>query len=161
MSIAVLTKRSFVLKSTVFCGLSSSGRAPPCQGGGSEFEPRRPLHCTKDLLQNSFGANFLWRHSQAVRQRTANPRFPGPIPGGASKMNTPTERPGCFAVFTAPRTAGRPASSDSGRTRRPGPRSGPPWPAARRPRRRYRSTRNIPPRTGSAAARRRRGRRAR
>ena len=26
------------------CGLSSSGRAPPCQGGGSEFEPRHPLH---------------------------------------------------------------------------------------------------------------------
>ena len=26
------------------CGFSSSGRAPPCQGGGSEFEPRRPLH---------------------------------------------------------------------------------------------------------------------
>ena len=26
------------------CGHSSSGRAPPCQGGGSEFEPRRPLH---------------------------------------------------------------------------------------------------------------------
>ena len=25
------------------CGLSSSGRAPPCQGGGSEFEPRSPL----------------------------------------------------------------------------------------------------------------------
>ena len=25
-------------------GLSSSGRAPPCQGGGSEFEPRHPLH---------------------------------------------------------------------------------------------------------------------
>ena len=24
-------------------GRSSSGRAPPCQGGGSEFEPRRPL----------------------------------------------------------------------------------------------------------------------
>ena len=27
----------------VSCGRSSSGRAPPCQGGGSEFEPRRPL----------------------------------------------------------------------------------------------------------------------
>ena len=27
-------------------GFSSSGRAPPCQGGGSEFEPRNPLqHC--------------------------------------------------------------------------------------------------------------------
>ena len=25
------------------CGCSSSGRAPPCQGGGSEFEPRHPL----------------------------------------------------------------------------------------------------------------------
>ena len=25
------------------CGCSSSGRAPPCQGGGSEFEPRQPL----------------------------------------------------------------------------------------------------------------------
>ena len=25
------------------CGRSSSGRAPPCQGGGSEFEPRCPL----------------------------------------------------------------------------------------------------------------------
>ena len=25
------------------CGRSSSGRAPPCQGGGSEFEPRSPL----------------------------------------------------------------------------------------------------------------------
>ena len=26
------------------CGCSSSGRAPPCQGGGSGFEPRHPLH---------------------------------------------------------------------------------------------------------------------
>ena len=31
------------------CGFSSSGRAPPCQGGGSEFEPRNPLQ-TKPLL---------------------------------------------------------------------------------------------------------------
>ena len=29
---------------TCSCGCSSSGRAPPCQGGGSEFEPRHPLH---------------------------------------------------------------------------------------------------------------------
>ena len=28
---------------TTKCGCSSSGRAPPCQGGGSEFEPRHPL----------------------------------------------------------------------------------------------------------------------
>ena len=30
-------------KEAAICGRSSSGRAPPCQGGGSEFEPRRPL----------------------------------------------------------------------------------------------------------------------
>ena len=34
---------SYILLSEL-CGRSSSGRAPPCQGGGSEFEPRRPLH---------------------------------------------------------------------------------------------------------------------
>ena len=28
---------------------------------------------------------FIGRHSQAVRQRSAKPLFPGPIPGGASK----------------------------------------------------------------------------
>jgi hypothetical protein len=26
----------------------------------------------------------MWRHGQAVRQRSAKPLFPGPIPGGAS-----------------------------------------------------------------------------
>ena len=33
-------------------GLSSSGRAPPCQGGGSEFEPRSPLqiHCPHESV---------------------------------------------------------------------------------------------------------------
>ena len=30
----------------MICGCSSSGRAPPCQGGGSEFEPRHPLQKT-------------------------------------------------------------------------------------------------------------------
>ncbi len=33
-----------VYNSFCICGCSSSGRAPPCQGGGSEFEPRHPLH---------------------------------------------------------------------------------------------------------------------
>ena len=28
---------------------------------------------------------FIRRHSQAVRQRSAKPLFPGPIPGGASR----------------------------------------------------------------------------
>ena len=33
------------------CGCSSSGRAPPCQGGGSEFEPRQPLQKKKHRLK--------------------------------------------------------------------------------------------------------------
>ena len=53
-----------------FRGFSSSGRAPPCQGGGSEFEPRNPLH--------------TWRHSQVVRQRSAKPLCGGSNPPGAS-----------------------------------------------------------------------------
>ncbi len=33
------------------CGCSSSGRAPPCQGGGSEFEPRHPLQKITDTIR--------------------------------------------------------------------------------------------------------------
>ena len=40
--------------SNVPCGCSSSGRAPPCQGGGSEFEPRHPLHKSSNALHWSF-----------------------------------------------------------------------------------------------------------
>ncbi len=54
-----------------FCGSSSSGRAPPCQGGGSEFEPRLPLQ-TK--LEQHFLLQFsIWHHSQAVRHGSAKP----------------------------------------------------------------------------------------
>ena len=35
------------------CGCSSSGRAPPCQGGGSEFEPRHPLQKKKPDVKAS------------------------------------------------------------------------------------------------------------
>ena len=37
------------------CGFSSSGRAPPCQGGGSEFEPRNPLQVLLPLPQAARG----------------------------------------------------------------------------------------------------------
>ena len=43
----------------VRCGCSSSGRAPPCQGGGSEFEPRHPLHKTVSLWKRSFSFFLL------------------------------------------------------------------------------------------------------
>ena len=68
------------------CGFSSSGRAPPCQGGGSEFEPRNPLH-------------FFRHHSQAVRQRSAKPLFPGSIPGGASKTGSTFRSVAGFTFF--------------------------------------------------------------
>ena len=58
------------------CGCSSSGRAPPCQGGGSEFEPRQPLQLVHLRKQVDFfvfsgrgdcemGAN-LWREVAAL-----------------------------------------------------------------------------------------------
>ena len=40
------------------CGCSSSGRAPPCQGGGSEFEPRHPLQ--KEKRPASAGLFSFW-----------------------------------------------------------------------------------------------------
>ena len=38
------------------CGRSSSGRAPPCQGGGSEFEPRRPLQHEAVAIASCYAA---------------------------------------------------------------------------------------------------------
>ena len=80
------------------CGCSSSGRAPPCQGGGSEFEPRCPLH-KKNFAGLQQPAKFIWRHSQVVRQRTANPRFPGSNPGVTSR-NRRSSQEGCRFAFS-------------------------------------------------------------
>ena len=44
--INTVAKRDWRCKPWI-CGFSSSGRAPPCQGGGSEFEPRKPLHFSR------------------------------------------------------------------------------------------------------------------
>ena len=66
------------------CGHSSSGRAPPCQGGGSEFEPRCPLQ-TNEKEQMICSFSYIWCHSQVVRQGSAKPSFPGSNPGGTSK----------------------------------------------------------------------------
>ena len=37
-----------------------------------------------------------WHHSQAVRQRSAKPLFPGPIPGGASRKKEQVARLALF-----------------------------------------------------------------
>ncbi len=44
--------RNICYNTTCSCGCSSSGRAPPCQGGGSEFEPRHPLHKNKSRCES-------------------------------------------------------------------------------------------------------------
>ena len=50
------------------CGCSSSGRAPPCQGGGSEFEPRHPLQV---LRQSRNRLSFFCR---VCKSGIENPR---------------------------------------------------------------------------------------
>ena len=55
------------------CGCSSSGRAPPCQGGGSEFEPRHPLQREKNLCLRFFSLLYypgtrLERNTRAARE---------------------------------------------------------------------------------------------
>ena len=65
------------------CGFSSSGRAPPCQGGGSEFEPRHPLHFLhKERHRVPYSS--LWYRGQVVRQGSAKPSFPSSNLGGTS-----------------------------------------------------------------------------
>ena len=50
------------------CGFSSSGRAPPCQGGGSEFEPRHPLQSNKigTHLRSCFHKMVPWPSGKAT-----------------------------------------------------------------------------------------------
>ena len=54
-------------KENAICGRSSSGRAPPCQGGGSEFEPRRPLQQNSKVpaLSRYFAHKVTWPSGKA------------------------------------------------------------------------------------------------
>ena len=47
------------------CGCSSSGRAPPCQGGGSEFEPRHPLQKVRNVTTRSLFHMVPWPSGKA------------------------------------------------------------------------------------------------
>ena len=82
------------------CGHSSSGRAPPCQGGGSEFEPRCPLQ-----LRNS--------HHRSVSALRRKLRYDG---NSFASPPEPLRIPcGCFAGFRrGPRFLRRIASLAAG-----------------------------------------------
>ena len=66
----------------VRCECSSSGRAPPCQGGGSEFEPRHSLHFKKASRSASAGRDVFLRtrclhlcaHRAHVKSEVRGPR---------------------------------------------------------------------------------------
>ena len=64
------------------CECSSSGRAPPCQGGGSEFEPRHSLQLRS---KERFAPYLIRCHSQVVRQSSAKAPLPSSNLGGTSK----------------------------------------------------------------------------
>ena len=68
------------------CGFSSSGRAPPCQGGGSEFEPRNPLQRAlkgfKRPYLNQKKNTAPWPSGKAGACKAL---IPSSILGGASK----------------------------------------------------------------------------
>ena len=53
-------QRVFCYNLPCVCGRSSSGRARPCQGRGSEFEPRRPLQKETPSVRMVF--SFLEQH---------------------------------------------------------------------------------------------------
>ena len=83
--------------SGAICGRSSSGRARPCQGRGSEFEPRRPLHksppiwvviffaCSSALTVVSAGSQPLPRLAVGTLPRN---RLASSAAGGASALSS-------------------------------------------------------------------------
>ncbi len=78
------------------CGCSSSGRAPPCQGGGSEFEPRHPLH-EKARTQS---VRAFFREIRPVDFAVRMPQMPDGIKGHDSSVN-PLE-PGAASIGAIP-----------------------------------------------------------
>ena len=73
------------------CGRSSSGRAPPCQGGGSEFEPRRPLHRERNIPP----VLVAWPCGKAKVCKTFIHQFKS----GRHLQNSPGLRSGAFCFY--------------------------------------------------------------
>ena len=82
------------------CECSSSGRAPPCQGGGSEFEPRHSLHQRSKVL---FAPCLIRCHSQVVRQSSAKAPLPSSNLGGTSKKKDTLKSVSFFLGFGSQR----------------------------------------------------------
>ena len=68
------SQRIALARKNQICGCSSSGRAPPCQGGGSEFEPRQPLQIKGHRCNSVFF--FYPQHTRFLHLRKIRGRGP-------------------------------------------------------------------------------------
>ena len=83
------------------CGRSSSGRARPCQGRGSEFEPRRPLQkrrdtrmCVSSFLERHFCCAKVIACGRMIEREWGNPqRFPPHTPPSLRWAGVQTTEP--------------------------------------------------------------------
>ena len=82
------------------CGRSSSGRARPCQGRGSEFEPRRPLQKEKPpfgwffFLERRFCCAKSVACGRVIEREWGNPqRFPPHTPPSLRYARVRTIKP--------------------------------------------------------------------
>ena len=80
------------------CRCSSSGRAPPCQGGGSEFEPR---HLLQKQKADCIAVCFLFLESFYHFTAEVNSAY-GNSPHGGELTAHPRRRPeGRWGIFPA------------------------------------------------------------
>ena len=101
----------------MFCGRSSSGRARPCQGRGSEFEPRRPLQKIAPSQQGGVFFAFTGRAEARTGHERSERNMPGACFGarvrvavrlGRQRASLPAPKRNtipigwCFFAFTGP-----------------------------------------------------------
>ena len=86
------------------CGRSSSGRARPCQGRGSEFEPRRPLQkeTPSDRMVFLFGMPRAgWNSLPRPARSASNPEVKAGLPRMALPFVGCREASSSLAYFAA------------------------------------------------------------
>ena len=119
------------------CGRSSSGRARPCQGRGSEFEPRRPLQKEHPIRQDGVFFLEMCRSTGGLAASTCAKRVKSRgeagflrmatairgMPGSEFEPRRPLQKhhPIGWCFFRAPRRSPSCQPADGGcRSRQPG-----------------------------------------
>ena len=97
------------------CGRSSSGRARPCQGRGSEFEPRRPLQkeTPSDRMVFLFGMPRAgWNSLPRPARSASNPEVKAGLPRMALPFVGCREASSSLVYFAAQSTKNKETPSD-------------------------------------------------